>query len=131
LDGTKNYVRGVPVWATLIALMDGDDPVVGLVSAPALGRRWWGAVGHGAYAGGRPGGRRAARGGGGGGRAGRGARRSGGGPPPGRRHAAPGVGREPARGRVVLLLRVDQLGGGRAARPDARPHASHLAHAGL
>jgi histidinol-phosphatase len=51
IDGTKNYVRGVPVWATLIALMDGDDPVVGLVSAPALGRRWWGAVGHGAYAG--------------------------------------------------------------------------------
>src|SRR6266487_1525675 len=51
IDGTKNYVRGVPVWATLIALMDGDDPVVGLGSAPALGRRWWGAVGHGAYAG--------------------------------------------------------------------------------
>jgi histidinol-phosphatase len=39
------------VWATLIALMDGDDPVVGLVSAPALGRRWWAAAGLGAYAG--------------------------------------------------------------------------------
>src|SRR3954452_3993178 len=51
IDGTKNYVRGVPVWATLIALMDGDDPVVGLVSAPALGRRWWAATGLGAYAG--------------------------------------------------------------------------------
>src|SRR3954465_13988327 len=51
IDGTKNFVRGVPIWATLIALMDGDTPVVGLVSAPALGRRWWGAVGHGAYAG--------------------------------------------------------------------------------
>jgi histidinol-phosphatase len=51
IDGTKNYVRGVPVWATLIALMDGDDPVVGLVSAPALGRRWWAAQGLGAYAG--------------------------------------------------------------------------------
>jgi histidinol-phosphatase len=51
IDATMNYVRGVPVWATLIALMDNDEPVVGLVSAPALGRRWWGGVGHGAYAG--------------------------------------------------------------------------------
>jgi histidinol-phosphatase len=51
IDGTKNFVRGVPIWATLIALMDGDTPVAGLVSAPALGRRWWGAVGLGAYAG--------------------------------------------------------------------------------
>lgn len=51
IDGTKNFIRGVPIWATLIALMDGDQPVVGLVSAPALGRRWWGAIGHGAYAG--------------------------------------------------------------------------------
>lgn len=51
IDGTKNYIRGVPIWATLIALMEGDQPVVGLVSAPALGRRWWAAVGHGAYAG--------------------------------------------------------------------------------
>src|SRR6478736_6932631 len=51
IDGTKNYVRGVPVWATLIALMEGDRPVAGLVSAPALGRRWWGAPGLGAYAG--------------------------------------------------------------------------------
>jgi histidinol-phosphatase len=51
IDGTKNYVRGVPVWATLIALMEGDKPVVGLVSAPALGRRWWAATGLGAYAG--------------------------------------------------------------------------------
>ena len=51
IDGTKNFVRGVPIWATLIALMEGDTPVAGLVSAPALGRRWWGAVGHGAYAG--------------------------------------------------------------------------------
>jgi histidinol-phosphatase len=51
IDATMNYVRGVPVWATLIALMDNDEPVVGLVSAPALGRRWWGGIGHGAYAG--------------------------------------------------------------------------------
>ncbi|BCB87022.1 histidinol-phosphatase [Phytohabitans suffuscus] len=51
IDGTKNFIRGVPVWATLIALMEGDQPVVGLVSAPALGRRWWAALGHGAFAG--------------------------------------------------------------------------------
>lgn len=50
IDGTKNYVRGVPVWATLIALLDGDDIVVGVVSAPALARRWWAARGLGAYA---------------------------------------------------------------------------------
>jgi histidinol-phosphatase len=51
IDGTKNFVRGVPIWGTLIALMEDETPVVGLVSAPALGRRWWGALGHGAYAG--------------------------------------------------------------------------------
>jgi histidinol-phosphatase len=51
IDGTKNFVRGVPIWGTLIALMDGDQVVVGLVSAPALARRWWAARGHGAYAG--------------------------------------------------------------------------------
>ena len=55
IDGTKNYVRGVPVWATLIALMvrgeHGDEGVVGLVSAPALGRRWWASIGRGAYTG--------------------------------------------------------------------------------
>jgi histidinol-phosphatase len=55
IDGTKNYVRGVPVWATLIALMvrgeHGDEGVVGLVSAPALGRRWWASKGRGAYTG--------------------------------------------------------------------------------
>lgn len=51
IDGTKNYVRGLPVWATLIGLVDGDQPVVGLVSAPALNRRWWAAAGSGAYTG--------------------------------------------------------------------------------
>src|SRR5215475_2813755 len=51
IDGTKNYIRGVPIWATLIALMDGEQAVVGMVSAPALGRRWWAARGHGAHAG--------------------------------------------------------------------------------
>ncbi|WP_328652269.1 histidinol-phosphatase [Micromonospora sp. NBC_00330] len=51
IDGTKNFVRGVPIWATLIALYDGDLPAVGVVSAPALGRRWWASAGAGAYAG--------------------------------------------------------------------------------
>lgn len=51
IDGTRNYVRGVPVWATLIALMDRDEVVVGVVSAPLLKRRWWAAKGEGAYCG--------------------------------------------------------------------------------
>lgn len=55
IDGTKNYVRGVPVWATLIALLErggeGDLPVMGVVSAPALNRRWWAVRGGGAWAG--------------------------------------------------------------------------------
>jgi histidinol-phosphatase len=51
IDGTKNFVRGVPVWATLIALVDDRTPVVGVVSAPALGRRWWAAAGTGAFTG--------------------------------------------------------------------------------
>ena len=49
IDGTKNYVRGVPVWATLIALAVDDDVVVGVVSAPALGRRWWASRASGAW----------------------------------------------------------------------------------
>ncbi|GED98897.1 histidinol-phosphatase [Gordonia crocea] len=49
IDGTKNFVRGVPVWATLIALIDDGVPIVGVVSAPALGRRWWAAAGQGAF----------------------------------------------------------------------------------
>jgi histidinol-phosphatase len=51
IDGTKNYVRGVPVWATLIGLMDGPDVVAGVVSAPALGRRWWAGLDGGAWTG--------------------------------------------------------------------------------
>jgi histidinol phosphatase-like enzyme (inositol monophosphatase family) len=51
IDATKNYVRGVPVWVTLIGLLDGDRVVVGVVTAPALGRRWWAAVGGGAWTG--------------------------------------------------------------------------------
>lgn len=49
IDGTKNFVRGVPAYATLIALYDGDTPLVGVVSAPALGRRWFAARGQGAF----------------------------------------------------------------------------------
>ena len=51
IDGTANFVRGVPVWATLIALMDGDTVLVGVVSAPALNRRWWASLGGGAFTG--------------------------------------------------------------------------------
>ena len=49
IDGTKNYVRGVPVWATLIALVEEGEVVVGVVSAPALARRWWASSGAGAW----------------------------------------------------------------------------------
>ncbi|HJT95936.1 MAG TPA: histidinol-phosphatase [Mycobacterium sp.] len=50
IDGTKNFVRGVPVWATLIALLHDGVPIVGAVSAPALQRRWWAGEGSGAFA---------------------------------------------------------------------------------
>ena len=49
IDGTKNFVRGVPVWASLIALQEDGAVTVGVVSAPALGRRWWAARGLGAF----------------------------------------------------------------------------------
>ena len=50
IDGTRNYVRGVPVWGTLLALEREGVVQVGLVSAPALGRRWWATRGGGAWA---------------------------------------------------------------------------------
>ncbi len=53
VDGTRNYIRGIPVWATLIALLDEGRPVMGVVSAPALGLRWFAAKGDGAWKGGR------------------------------------------------------------------------------
>jgi len=54
IDGTSNFVRGIPVWATLVALTHVDHgPVVGVVSAPSMGRRWWAARGAGAFADGR------------------------------------------------------------------------------
>ena len=49
IDGTANYLRGVPVWATLIALSIDGKAVLSVVSAPALGRRWWAAPGLGAW----------------------------------------------------------------------------------
>ena len=51
IDGTKNFVRGVPVWATLIALAVDDEVVLGVVSAPQLQRRWWASAGNGAWTG--------------------------------------------------------------------------------
>ncbi|NEN06785.1 histidinol-phosphatase [Diaminobutyricibacter tongyongensis] len=49
IDGTANFLRGVPVWGTLIALVVDGVPQVGVVSSPALGRRWWAARGSGAW----------------------------------------------------------------------------------
>jgi histidinol-phosphatase len=54
IDGTRNYSRGIPVWATLVALEDTGSVRVGVVSAPALGRRWWAERGGGAFADGVP-----------------------------------------------------------------------------
>lgn len=49
IDGTTNFIRGVPVWGSLIALVHNEVPVLGVVSAPALGMRWWASHGDGAY----------------------------------------------------------------------------------
>ena len=54
IDGTRNYARGIPVWATLVALEEGGAARVGVVSAPALGHRWWAERGAGAFADDRP-----------------------------------------------------------------------------
>lgn len=55
IDGTSNYVRGVPVWATLIALVHRNlGPVLGVVSAPAMQTRWWAVQDGGAYMNGNP-----------------------------------------------------------------------------
>jgi len=54
IDGTRNYARGIPIWATLVALEESGIVSLGVVSAPALGRRWWAERGTGAFAGGEP-----------------------------------------------------------------------------
>jgi len=54
IDGTRNYARGIPVWATLVALEESGVVRLGVVSAPALGRRWWAERGRGAFADGDP-----------------------------------------------------------------------------
>src|SRR5919112_2193456 len=51
IDGIKNFVRGVPVWATLIALVVDEEVVLSVVSAPQLQRRWWASKGNGAWTG--------------------------------------------------------------------------------
>jgi histidinol-phosphatase len=51
VDGTRNFVRGVPVWATLIALVVDDQVVLSVVSAPQLQRRWWASAGNGTWTG--------------------------------------------------------------------------------
>jgi histidinol-phosphatase len=53
IDGTRNFVRSIPVWATLIALEEAGHVQLGVVSAPALGHRWWAERGSGAFADGR------------------------------------------------------------------------------
>jgi histidinol-phosphatase len=52
IDGTRNFVRGIPIWATLIALERNGRSLLGVASAPALGHRWWAARGEGAHRGG-------------------------------------------------------------------------------
>ena len=104
IDGTKSYVRGVPVWATLLALEVDGELTVGVVSAPALGRRWWAARGAGRVR----------------------ARRA-------RTGAAPAarLGRPGARRRPAVPRRARGLARGRAARRAARAERALLAHAGL
>jgi histidinol-phosphatase len=54
IDATANYVRGIPVYGTLIALVENDIPTVGVIAAPAMSRRWWASRGDGAFCNGRP-----------------------------------------------------------------------------
>lgn len=54
IDGTKNFARGIPVYATLIALLEDDEPMLSVVSAPGLGARWWAVRGSGAFRDGEP-----------------------------------------------------------------------------
>nr|WP_240977499.1 inositol monophosphatase family protein [Planctomonas sp. JC2975] len=49
IDGTHSFERGLPMWGTLIALVVDGEPVVGVASSPALGKRWWASAGGGAW----------------------------------------------------------------------------------
>ncbi|MRG58846.1 histidinol-phosphatase [Agromyces sp. CFH 90414] len=49
IDGTANFLRGVPVWGTLISLAIDGEPVLGVASSPAMGRRWWASRAGGAW----------------------------------------------------------------------------------
>ncbi|OKO99364.1 inositol monophosphatase family protein [Xenorhabdus eapokensis] len=49
IDGTKNFIRGIPIWATLVALVEDGEPKIGVVFAPELKRCWWAEKGSGAY----------------------------------------------------------------------------------
>ena len=53
IDATANYVRGIPVYGTLIALVENDTPLAGVISSPAMSRRWWASRGDGAFCNGR------------------------------------------------------------------------------
>ena len=99
IDGTKNFVRGVPVWATLISLFDGDEPVVGLVSAPGAEQALVGGEGR----------RRVDR------------------PSAGVGDPLPGLGGRRAGRREPVLLQPVRLGGARPARRLPRPHPLGLA----
>ena len=88
IDGTKNFVRGVPVWATLIALAVDDEVVLGVVSAPLLQRRWWASI----------------------------RRRHLDRPVAAEGDAVPRVRRTPPRGRLAVLLLAARLGGPRPGR---------------
>ena len=54
IDATANYVRGIPVYGTLIALVENARPIAGVISSPAMSRRWWASRGEGAFCNGRP-----------------------------------------------------------------------------
>jgi inositol-phosphate phosphatase / L-galactose 1-phosphate phosphatase / histidinol-phosphatase len=54
IDGTRSFITGMPLFGTLIALMHGDDPMLGVVDFPALGERWVGRVAHGTLCNGKP-----------------------------------------------------------------------------
>ena len=93
IDGTKNFVRGVPVWATLIGLMVDGEVVVGVVTAPQLNRRWWASAGDGAWSG------KSLL----------------------RRGALPGLRRLPPRGRLAVVLLDGRLGRSAAGSTTSCP----------